>query len=48
MSIKVLINTSPANRVSLNSQQRTIVRTDEVGSGSPVVLVSNGRLIVYS
>jgi hypothetical protein len=48
MSIKVLINTSPTNSVPVNSQQRTTVRIDEVGSGSPVVLASNGRIVVYS
>jgi hypothetical protein len=48
MSIKVLINTSPTNSVPVNSQQRTTVRIDEVGFGSPVVLANNGNLIVYS
>ena len=48
MAIKVVINTYLTNSVSINSQQRTTVRTAKVGSSNPVMLVSDRRLVVYS
>lgn len=49
MAIKVVINTYLTNSVYVkNSQQRTTVRTAEVDSSNPVMLVSDRRLVVYS
>jgi hypothetical protein len=41
MSIKVLVNSTPKNRVSINNQQRENIRTVGIGGGSGASYLAN-------
>lgn len=43
MAVKVTVNSSPSNRISINNQQREIVRTVGVGSEAPTRVSVNNQ-----
>lgn len=43
MAVKVTVNSSPSNRISINNQQRETVRTVGTGSETPTKLSINNQ-----